>query len=86
MEGTKRYAERHDTSLPAFQRISIREVCRRIKEIGANHSILTTDAFLNGLSFIADDADVYWYPLDQGNTKNEIEMMVRKNRYELLNV
>jgi predicted metal-dependent phosphotriesterase family hydrolase len=73
--------------LPAFQRISIQEVCRRIKEIGANHSILTTDAFFEWTPPMSEMMRMFIGTLlEQGITKSEIEMMVRKNPGELLNV
>ena len=73
--------------LPAFWRISIQEVCKRIKEIGAERSILTTDA---GFPWTPPPAEMIRMfigsLLTQGITGNEIEMMVRKNPSELLNV
>ena len=73
--------------LPAFQRISIQEICRRIKEIGANHSILTTDAFFEWPPPLPEMMRMFIGTLlDKGITKSEIEVMVRKNPGELLNV
>lgn len=49
--------------LPAFYRISIQEVVKRIKEIGAQRSILTTDFFFEWASPpFRDDAHVYQFP------------------------
>lgn len=73
--------------LPAFQRISIQEVCRRIKEIGADHSILSTDAFFEWTPPLSEMMRMFIGTLlDKGITKSEIETMVRKNPGELLNV
>jgi hypothetical protein len=73
--------------LPPFQRISVQEICRRIKEIGANHSILTTDAFFEWAPPLSEMMRMFIGTLlDQGITKSEIEIMVRKNPGELLNV
>ena len=73
--------------LPAFQRISPKEICQRIKEIGAKRSILTTDTFFEWTPppsemmrmFIATS-------LEEGITRDEIETMIRRNPEELLNV
>jgi hypothetical protein len=73
--------------LPPFQRISIQEVARRIKEIGANHSILTTDAFFEWTPPLSEMMRMFIGTLlDQGITESEIEMMVRKNPGALLSV
>jgi hypothetical protein len=73
--------------LPAFWRISIQEVCKRIKEVGAERSILTTDA---GFEWPPPHSEMMRMfissLLTQGITGDEIEMMVRKNPSELLNV
>jgi hypothetical protein len=73
--------------LPAFWRISLTEICKRIKEIGAERSILTTDAFFEWTPPPSEMMRMYIGSLlDQGITGDEIEMMVRKNPSELLNV
>jgi hypothetical protein len=73
--------------LPAFWRISIQEICKRIKEIGAERSILTTDTFFEWSSPPSEMMRMFIASLlDQGITGNEIEMMARKNPSELLNV
>jgi predicted metal-dependent phosphotriesterase family hydrolase len=73
--------------LPAFWRISIQEVCKRIKEIGAERSILTTDA---GFEWTPPPPEMMRMfissLLTQGITGDEIKTMVRKNPSELLNV
>ena len=73
--------------LPLHHRISPKEVCSWIKQIGAKRFILTTDAFYE------------WPPppcelmrmfigilLKEGVTEEEIKTMVRTNPEELLNV
>lgn len=73
--------------LPAFWRISIQEVCRRIKEIGAERSVLTTDSFFEWATPPPEMMRMFIGSLlTQGITGEEIEMMVRKNPSELLNV
>lgn len=73
--------------LPVFWRISIQEICRRIKEIGAERSILTTDTFFEWTPPPSEMMRMFISSLlTQGITGDEIEMMVRKNPSELLNV
>ena len=73
--------------LPAFWRISIQEVARRIKEIGAERSVLTTDAFFEWTPPPPEMMRMFISSLlTQGITGEEIEMMVRKNPGDLLNV
>jgi hypothetical protein len=73
--------------LPALCRISIQEVCRRIKEIGAERSVLTTDSFFEWATPPSEMLRMFIASLlTQGITGEEIEMMVRKNPSELLNV
>jgi len=73
--------------LPAFWRISLAEICKRIKEIGAERSILTTDAFFEWTPPPSEMMRMYIGSLlDHGMTGDEIEMMVRKNPSELLNL
>jgi predicted metal-dependent phosphotriesterase family hydrolase len=73
--------------LPAFYRISIQEMARRIKEVGAERSILTTDSFFEWASPPSEMLRMFISSLlTQGITGDEIEMMVRKNPSELLNV
>jgi hypothetical protein len=71
--------------LPGFKRITAQEISQRIKEVGAEHSILTTDAFFDWTPpppemlrmFIGD-------LLEQGISKDEIEIMVKNNPSQLL--
>jgi hypothetical protein len=73
--------------LPAFWRISITEICQRIREIGAERSILTTDTFFEWTPPPSEMMRMFISSLlDQGITGDEIDMMVRKNPSELLNV
>jgi hypothetical protein len=71
----------------AFQRISPKEICRRIKEIGAMRSILTTDTFFEWTPPPAEMMRMFIATiLEEGVTGDEIETMVRRNPEELLNV
>src|SRR4030042_268686 len=73
--------------LPAFWRISLKEICQRIKEIGAERSILTTDTFFEWTPPPSEMMRMYIGSLlDQGITGDEIDIMVRKTPSELLNV
>jgi len=73
--------------LPAFWRISIQEVCRRIKEIGAERSVLTTDSFFEWATPPPEMMRMFIASLlTQGITGEEIELMVQKNPGDLLNV
>lgn len=73
--------------LPAFQRISLKEICRRIKEIGANHSIFTTDTFFEWTPPPSEMMRMFVATLlDQGITGDEIKTMIQRNPAELLSV
>jgi len=73
--------------LPAFQRISPKEVSQRIKEVGANRSILTTDKFFEWTPPPSEMMRMFVATLlDQGITGDEIKTMIRRNPEELLNV
>ena len=73
--------------LPAFYRISIQEVVRRIKEIGAERSILTSDSFFEWTSPPSEMMRMFISSLlVHGVTAEEIDIMARKNPAYLLNV
>lgn len=73
--------------LPGFQRISPKEVCQRIKEVGAHRSILTTDAFYSWTPPPSEMMRMFIATLlDQGVTVSEIETMTQKIPRELLNL
>lgn len=73
--------------LPPFQRITPKEMCQRIKEVGANRSILTTDAFFEWTPPPSEMMRMFIATLlDQGITSDEIVAMVQRNPSELLNV
>jgi hypothetical protein len=73
--------------LPAFQRISPKEVSQRIKKVGAERSILTTDAFFASSPPPLEMMRMFIATLlDQGITSNEIEMMTQKIPREMLNL
>lgn len=72
--------------LPAFWRISLKEICQRIRDVGAKRWVLSTDTFFEWSAppsemmrmFIAST-------LSAGMTADEVDLMVRKNPSELLN-
>ena len=71
--------------LPAFQRITAKEICQRIREVGADRSILTTDAFFDWTPPPSEMMRMFIGTLlNQGITKDEIEIMVKNNPSELL--
>jgi len=73
--------------LPAFQRISPEEICRRIKEIGASRSILTTDTFFEWTPPPSEMMRMFVATiLEKGINRDEIETMIRRNPEELLNI
>jgi len=73
--------------LPPFQRITPKEICQRIKEVGANRSILTTDTFFEWTPPPSEMMRMFIATvLEQGITRDEIEIMVKKNPSELLNI
>jgi hypothetical protein len=73
--------------LPAFYRISIQEVARRIKEVGAERSVLTTDSFFEWASPPSEMMRMFISSLlTQGITADEIGIMARKNPSEMLNL
>jgi hypothetical protein len=73
--------------LPPYQRITPKEICRRIREVGTNHSILTTDAFFEWSPPPVEMMRMFIATLlDQGMTGKEITTMVKHNPSELLGV
>ncbi len=73
--------------LPAFYRISIQEVVRRIKEVGAERSVLTTDSFFEWASPPSEMMRMFISSLlTHGITAEEIDLMARKNPSAMLNV
>jgi hypothetical protein len=73
--------------LPAFQRITAKEICHRIREVGASHSIITTDAFFEWTPPPSEMLRMFIGTLrDQGITEEEIEVMVKNNPRKLLGV
>jgi hypothetical protein len=74
-------------TLPTFQRISPKEICRRIKEIGVKRSILTTDTFYEWTPPPSEMMRMFIATiLEEGITRDEVETMVRRNPEELLNI
>jgi len=71
--------------LPAFQRISPKEICRRIREIGAERSILTTDTFFEWTPPPSEMMRMFIGTLlGEGMTEDQIDRMARRNPAELL--
>jgi hypothetical protein len=73
--------------LPAFYRISIQEVVKRIREVGAKQSVLTTDSFFEWASPPSEMMRMFISSLlAHGITAEEIDLMARKNPSAMLNV
>jgi len=73
--------------LPAFWRISLKEICQRIKEVGARRWVLSTDAFFEWTPPPAEMMRMFiGTVLSGGMSADEVDLMVRKNPSELLNV
>jgi hypothetical protein len=73
--------------LPAFWRISLKEICQRIKEVGARRWVLSTDAFFEWTPPPAEMMRMFiGSVLSGGMSADEVDLMVRKNPSELLNV
>ena len=73
--------------LPAFWRISLKEICQRIKEVGARRWVLSTDAFFEWTPPPAEMMRMFiGSVLSGGMSADEVDLMVRKNQSELLNV
>jgi hypothetical protein len=73
--------------LPAFWRISLKEVCQRIKEVGARRWVLSTDTFFEWSVPPSEMMRMFiGSVLSCGMSAEEVDLMVRKNPGELLNV
>ena len=73
--------------LPAFWRISIKEVCQRIREVGAERWVLSTDAFFEWTPPPSEMMRMFiGSMLAGGMSGDEIKTMVQRNPGELLNV
>jgi len=73
--------------LPAFWRISLKEICQRIREVGARRWVLSTDAFFEWTPPPAEMMRMFiGSMLSAGMSADEVDLMVRKNPSELLNV
>jgi hypothetical protein len=73
--------------LPAFWRISLKEICQRIKEVGARRWVLSTDAFFEWTPPPAEMMRMFiGSVLSAGMSADEVDLMVRKNPSELLNL
>jgi hypothetical protein len=73
--------------LPAFWRISLKEICQRIREVGAKRWVLSTDAFFEWTPPPAEMMRMFiGSMLSAGMSADEVDLMVRKNPSELLNL
>lgn len=73
--------------LPAFWRISINEVCQRIREVGAERWVLTTDTFFEWSSPPSEMMRMFiGSMLAAGMSSDEVKLMVQRNPAELLSV
>jgi hypothetical protein len=73
--------------LPAFWRISVKEVCQRIREVGAERWVLSTDTFFDWTSPPSEMMRMFiGSMLAGGMSGDEIKTMVQRNPGELLNI
>jgi hypothetical protein len=73
--------------LPAFWRISLKEICQRIREVGARRWVLSTDAFFEWTPPPAEMMRMFiGSMLSAGMSTDDVDLMVRKNPGELLNL
>jgi len=73
--------------LPAFWRISVKEVCQRIREVGAERWVLSTDTFFEWTPPPSEMMRMFiGSMLAGGMSGDEIKTMVQRNPGELLNV
>jgi hypothetical protein len=73
--------------LPAFWRISLKDICQRIKEVGATRWVLSTDTFFEWSVPPSEMMRMFIASvLSCGMSAEEVDLMVRKNPGELLNV
>lgn len=72
--------------LPAFWRISLKDLCQRIKDVGAKRWVLSTDTFFEWSAPPSEMMRMFIASaLSAGMTVDEVDLMVRKNPSELLN-
>lgn len=72
--------------LPAFWRISLKDLCQRIKDVGAKRWVLSTDTFFEWSAPPSEMMRMFIASaLSAGMTADEVDLMVRKNPSELLN-
>ena len=73
--------------LPAFWRMSIQDLCARIREVGARRWVLSTDTFFEWSSPPSEMMRMFiGSMLAAGMPAEDVDLMVRKNPGELLNV
>jgi hypothetical protein len=72
--------------LPAFWRISLKEICQKIRDVGAKRWVLSTDTFFEWTAPPSEMMRMFiGSALSAGMTADEVDLMVRKNPSELLN-
>ena len=73
--------------MPAFWRMSLQDLCARIREVGARQWILSTDTFFEWSAPPSEMMRMFIASmLAVGMSPEELDLMVRKNPAELLNV
>ncbi|HOG15706.1 MAG TPA: DUF6282 family protein [Syntrophales bacterium] len=72
--------------LPAFWRLSIQDLCARIREVGARRWVLSTDTFFEWSAPPSEMMRMFIASmLAAGMPSEDVDLMVRKNPSELLN-
>jgi hypothetical protein len=73
--------------MPAFWRISLKDICQRIREVGARRWVLSTDTFFEWSAPPSEMMRMFIASvLSCGMSADEVDLMVRKNPSELLNL
>jgi hypothetical protein len=73
--------------MPAFWRISLKDICQRIREVGARRWVLSTDTFFEWSAPPSEMMRMFIASvLSCGMSVDEVDLMVRKNPSELLNL
>jgi hypothetical protein len=73
--------------MPAFWRISLKDICQRIREVGARRWVLSTDTFFEWSAPPSEMMRMFIASvLSCGMSADEVDLMVRKNPSELLSL
>jgi hypothetical protein len=73
--------------MPAFRRISLKDICQRIREVGARRWVLSTDTFFEWSAPPSEMMRMFIASvLSCGMSADEVDLMVRKNPSELLSL